>query len=159
VLDTPHAESRFFGINEDLRFDAIHQMSQHVGGDLPADVNDEASDQEASDTVSPPQARGHADEPAQSAGGGDGVEPGMLGIGQEGVGLNAGTNPLLVSGNNLIPDDANSGGRHAKTEVCGAPMMNELVDAHDPGEDGAGPDDDRYTKAGHVLGSLVAIRM
>jgi hypothetical protein len=132
-------------------------MSDDIRGDLPAHMDDEAGHQQTRDTVCPPPTSRHTDQSEEGTGGGNRVEPGVLGIGQQGVGLDTCTDPLLVAGHDLVPDDADGGGCHAQSEVARAPVVHELVHAHETGEDRTAPDDERHAETRHVLGTFVPV--
>jgi hypothetical protein len=100
---------------------------------------------------------GDADEPGQRASGGESIRPRVPGIADQGGGLDAATNPQLVPGYHLIADDAGCGRGDPGTDVAGALVRQQLVNALDAGERRARPDHQRHTESGEVLGTLPAV--
>lgn len=62
MVDSRDGKCSRFGSAENLRIDAVHQVADNVGGHLPADMDDEACDQESRYAVGPPQPTGDADQ-------------------------------------------------------------------------------------------------
>ena len=145
------------GPGEDLRLDAVHEVGDHVGGDLVAGVRDEEGHDEARHAVRPSQPQSHPDEPRQRSGRGQGVEPGVLGVGEQGARVDLTAHPALVPSDDLIADDPHGGGGHAQVEMRRLPVARELADAHHRGGDGARPHGDGHHNTGKVLGALVAV--
>jgi hypothetical protein len=84
VFDTGHWQGRAFGCGEHFWVDSVHEVDEDLGGDFPADVNDERGDHKSSNTIGPGQAGSDSDEAQESPNGREGVEPGVVGVGNEG---------------------------------------------------------------------------
>lgn len=143
--------------NEDRGVHAVHEVTHHIGTDLPADMDDEAGDQKTCHAVGPPDSGGYPNQTEEGTGRRDRIEPGVLGVNDEGGGLDPGADPPLVASNELVPDNAHDGSSHAETQVRGCSMMNKLVNADVPRKNSAAPDDDGDTQTGHVFGPFETV--
>src|SRR5665213_3054522 len=159
VLDALDFESGSFGVPHQLRIDTIHQVAEDLARDLPSDVNDEGGDEQTSDAIGPVDSRRGGRKTNQRASRRDGVKPGVLGVRHQRHRVNALTYLALVASDDLITEDANRRGDNPDREVGGAPVLGELVDTHETGEDRAGPDRERHTNSGNVLCTIEAIRV
>jgi hypothetical protein len=140
VLNAGHGQRCGFGCGEQFGVDAVHEMDHDLGGDLPADVDDEAGDDKSRYPISPGQPRSDTDETEQRPRRGEGVEPGMVSIGHKSGSLDAPPDAALIADNYLVADDADSSGGHAQGQMGGMSVVSELVDTDYARKDGAGPD-------------------
>jgi len=63
----------------------------------------------------------------------------------------------LVTGDDLVPDDAQGRADNAQRDMAGGAVLQQFPEALVPGERRAGPDDDRDSCPGQVLGPVQAI--
>ncbi len=152
--DVRHTESGPLGVGEQHRIDAIDEVLADVGRHLVADVDDEAGDDETGDGVGPGQAEGDSNQCEERAGGGERVEPGVLGVGNRGGRLDAPPASALVAGDELVAEDSDERGGYADADVAGAAVVRKFVNGDVAGEDVARPDDEGDAETGDVLGSL-----
>jgi len=78
----------------------------------------------------------------------------VLGVGDQRRGVDALADPQLVPGDGLVADDAQYRPRDARLDMDVVPVLDELTDALEPGEGGAGPDDHGDADPGQVLGAF-----
>ena len=82
----------------------------------------------------------------------------MPGVGDQCRGLDLLADAELVSGDDAVRDYADQGTDHADTEMMGRPVIRQLADALDTGEQRARPDHNGDPQPGKVLGPVIAIR-
>ena len=99
----------------------------------------------------------YSDQAHERPGRGEGVQPGMPGIGDERGGSDALADHQLVPGDDLVADDADDCPSDTHREVGGVAVVDELSDTLVSGKGSAGPDDQGDSDTGQVLGPFQAI--
>jgi hypothetical protein len=83
----------------------------------------------------------------------------MPGVGDQRRGVDSLAYRELVPGHYLVTDDAEHGPGDPRSDVGGAAVLEQLANALESGERGAGPDDHGNTDPGQVLGPLQPVRI
>src|SRR5690242_17957572 len=151
VDDTRHRPRGCFGCGNNTRVHAVGQAVDDIAGDLVADMADECGDHEPGYRVAPGLSGSYGDQADERPGRGEGVQPGMPGIGDERGGSDALADDQFVPGDDLVADDADDCPGDTRADVGGVTVLDEFADALIPGEGGAGPDDHGDPDAGQVL--------
>jgi hypothetical protein len=108
-------------------------------------------DREPGYGVGHPLSQGHSDQTGERSRRRDGVQPGVARIDEKRSALDRPAHAQLVSGDQLIADDADGRGEHPQGEVGRASARHQLVVRLPPGESGARPDGQQDNDAGKVL--------
>src|SRR5580704_8406724 len=83
----------------------------------------------------------------------------MPGVGDQRRGVDPLAYRELVPGHHLVTDDAEHGPSDPRSDVGGAAVLEQLANALESGERGAGPDDHGDADPGQVLGPLQPVRI
>jgi hypothetical protein len=81
----------------------------------------------------------------------------VFGVADQGGGLDPPAHAQLVAGDELITHDAEHGRGDPGSDVAGALVGEQFVDAFDPGEHRTGPDHQGDTESGQVFGALQTV--
>ena len=134
VDDPWHRSCSDLGCGDHLWVYAIGEAVHDILGDLVPDVADKSGHGQPGHRVTPGLAEGDSDQPRERTGRGECIQPGMLGIGNQRGRVDALSDPQLVPGNGLVPDDAQRRPNDARRDMGGVPVLDELPDALESGE-------------------------
>ena len=111
------------------------------------------------DRITPALPGRDRDQPGQRPGRGQGIQPGVPGVGDQRRRPDPAAGDELVTRHDLVAHDAEDGAHDADAHVRGRAVIQQLADALGAREGGAGPDDGGDPDPGQVLGPVQAVRV